>query len=135
VKRTSGTIEQLDDVADADHEHDHDDRRLERAEAEPLQAEDQEGCDRGHECRRQQPHSDQQVEADRRPQELGEVGGDCDQLRLHPEGERDASRQLVAAHFGEVAAGGDAELGGQPLHEHRHQVRGDDHPDECVAVA
>ena len=35
---------------------------------------------------------------------------------------------VLAAQLGQVAAGGDADLGRQVLHEHRHQVRGDDHP-------
>ena len=34
---------------------------------------------------------------------------------------------------GEVLARGDAELRRERLDEHRHQVRGDDHPDERVA--
>ena len=34
----------------------------------------------------------------------------------------------------QAVAGGDADLGRQVLHEHRHQVRGDDHPHQQVAV-
>ena len=43
----------------------------------------------------------------------------------------------VAAHLGQavgVREGGDADLGREGLHEHRHQVRGDDHPYEHEAV-
>ena len=44
-------------------------------------------------------------------------------------------RELLAADLGQVAAGRDPELRRQGLDQHRHQVRGDDHPDEAVAEA
>ena len=37
--------------------------------------------------------------------------------------------------LGEIAAGDDAELGGQGLRHHRHQIGGDDDPQQRVAVA
>ena len=44
-------------------------------------------------------------------------------------------RGSAARHSsGRLRPGGDADLGRQVLHEHRHQVRGDDHPDEQEAV-
>ena len=42
--------------------------------------------------------------------------------------------EVLAAQLGQVLAGGDAGLGRQVLHEHRHQVRGDDDPQQHVAV-
>ena len=48
--------------------------------------------------------------------------------------DRQPPREPVAADLGEVPAGRDPELRGERLDEHRHQVRGDDHPDERVAV-
>ena len=42
--------------------------------------------------------------------------------------------KLLAADLRQVPARGDAELRGQRLDQHRHQVRGDDHPDELVPV-
>ena len=40
----------------------------------------------------------------------------------------------VAADLGEVVAGGDAELRAHRLDQHRHQVRGQDDPEQQVAV-
>ena len=127
-------LEELDDVTGADREHDHADRRLERSEAEPLQAEDQERGDRGQHRRREEPDPEEQVHAERRAEELGEIGGDRNRLGLHPEPDRDAPREAVTADLGEVAARGDPELRRERLDEHRHQVRDDDHPEQRVAV-
>jgi hypothetical protein len=127
-------LEELDDVARPDREHDHPDRRLERPEAEPLQPEDEECRDGGENRGRKEPDPEQKVHAERGPEELGEVGRDRDRLRLQPEPDRDAPREAVAADLGEVPAGGDPELGRERLDEHRHQVRHDDHPDERVPV-
>ena len=55
-------------------------------------------------------------------------------LRLDPQPQVTGRGKRVAAQLGQVAARGDADLGRQVLHEHRHQVRGDDHPDQQVAV-
>ena len=41
--------------------------------------------------------------------------------------------KLLAADLGQVAPRRDPELRGERLDQHRHQVRGDDHPDERVA--
>ena len=128
-------LEQLDDVAGADHEHHDGDHRLERPEAEPLQPEDPEGTNGRDAGRGQQRDVEQEVQADRGAEELGEVGRDRDRLGLYPEPEDDPAREAVAAHLGEVPPRCDAELRREHLHEHRHQVRGDDHPDERVAVA
>ena len=103
-------LEQLDDVAGADREHHAGDHRLERAEAEPLQPENEEGGDAGDERRGQQADAEEQVHAERRAKELREVGRDRDRLGLEPEPDRHASGQLVAADFGEIPAGGDSEL-------------------------
>jgi len=40
--------------------------------------------------------------------------------------------ELLAADLGQVVPGGDPELRREGLNEHRHQVRGDDHPDQRV---
>ena len=42
--------------------------------------------------------------------------------------------EVLAAQLRQVLAGGDAGLGRQVLDEHRHQVRGDDDPQQHVAV-
>ena len=126
-------VEELAEVADADQQHHHGDHRLERAEAEALQAEDQEGGDAREHGGREQGDAEQQMEADRRPEELGQVGRHGDRLGLEPEAERDAAREFLAADLGQVASGGDPELRREHLDQHRHQVRGDDHPEQRVA--
>jgi hypothetical protein len=78
--------------------------------------------------------AEEQVERDRRPDELRQVGGDRDRLGLHPQPPGDRPREALAAQLRQVAARRDARLGRQVLDEHRHQVRGEDHPDEQVAV-
>ncbi len=40
---------------------------------------------------------------------------------------------MIATELGQVAAGGDAQLGGQALDQHRHQVAGDHDPEQRVA--
>jgi hypothetical protein len=53
--------------------------------------------------------------------------------RWNPQPDRGLAREALAADFRQVPAGGDAELRRQRLDKHRHQVRGDDHPDEREA--
>ena len=98
-----------------------------------LQAEDPEG---DHAC--QQPgdekrNAEDEVEADRGAHELGEVGGHRDHLRLQPQEDDDREREAVAADLGQAAAGRDAELGAHRLDQHRHQVGGQDDPQQHVA--
>ena len=126
--------DQLGQVAPADHAHDRGDHGLEQAHAEPLQPEDAEGRDPGDDRRGKEPEAEKQLEADGRAEELGKVGGHRDQLRLHPQPDRGASRVTLAADLRQVEASGDAELRRQGLDQHRHQARGDHHPDERVAV-
>ena len=121
--------------AEADDAEEAGDRQLEAAVALRLQREDRERDHGGDQARGERRHAEQEVQRDRGADELGEVGGDRDRLGLHPQAPGDRAREALAAQLGQVAAGGDAGLGRQVLHEHRHQVRGDDHPDEQVAVA
>jgi hypothetical protein len=107
---------------------------LEAPTAARLETEDGEGGDRGDCAGREQRDSEQQVERDRRPDELGQVGGHSDQLGLQPQAPRHPSGKSIAADLGEAPAGGDAELRAQMLHEHRHQVCREDHPKQQVTV-
>jgi hypothetical protein len=110
------------------------DRQLEPAVPVLLQRQDRERDRSGDQPGSERRHTEQQVERDRGPHELGEVGRDRDDLRLRPQPPRRRARQVRAAQLRQVHAGRDADLGRQVLHEHRHQVRGDDHPDEQEAV-
>ncbi len=116
-----------------DHEHEPRDERLELANATLLHREDGEGDDGRDEGGGQQRHTEEQVDRDRRPQELGEVAGHRGELALEPEADARTPAELSAAHLGQVQARGDAEFGAKGLDQHRHEVGGDDHPEERVA--
>ena len=49
--------------------------------------------------------------------------------------QHDRPRKMVAAHFREVAAGDDAELGRQRLEQHRDQIGEQHDPEQSVAVS
>ena len=104
-----------------------------RPVAAALQAEDREGDDRRDQAGGEQRDAEEQVQRDRRADELGEVGRHRDQLGLDPEPERDRPREVLAAELGQVLAGRDADLRRQVLDQHRHQVRGEQHPQQQVA--
>ena len=78
-------------------------------------------------------HVEEQIERDRGADHLGEVAGGDGDLADHPEEPDDGRRIVVAAGLREVAAGDDAELGGEPLQQHRHQVREEHDGEERVA--
>ncbi len=125
--------QRVDEEAEQDHaEHPRDDD-LEAAVAAALQGEQREGDHRGHQAGRQQREPEQEVERDRRADELGEVGRHGDDLGLHPEPERRALGVVLAAQLGQAAARRDADLRRQVLDQHRHQVRAEDHPQQQVA--
>ena len=124
---------QLAEVADADHGDERRDHGFERAEAEALQSEDQERDHARQHRGREKRDPKQQLQAERGTEELREVGRHRNQLSLHPERNRRTTREPLAADLRQVAPRRDAELRGEGLDQHRHQVRGDDHPDEREA--
>jgi hypothetical protein len=126
----------LGEVVEETEGHDEqqrDDRQLELAMPPLLQGQDPEGNDGGDQPRRQRGHLEQQVQPDRRANELGQVGGDGNDLGLRPQPDRPSPTQVVPGELGKVAAGGHAQLRREVLHEHRHQVGQHDHPDQRVA--
>ena len=110
------------------------DGELEAPVAAVLQRQDRERDGGRHQPGGEGRDPEQEVERDRGADELREVGRDRDRLGLEPEAPGDRSREGLAAELGQRAAARDADLRRQVLHEHRHQVRGDDHPDEQEAV-
>src|SRR5262249_47770746 len=64
----------------------------------------------------------QEMDGDGSAEKLSEIGRHRDQLRLHPEQDRRAPREAVAAHLREVPASRDPELRREGLDEHREQV-------------
>ena len=75
------------------------DRQLEAAVAARLQLEDREGHDRGHQAGRERRDAEEQVQRDRRADELRQVGRDRDRLGLQPEPERDRLLEVLAAQL------------------------------------
>ncbi len=115
-------LEDLEEEAHARGGDEGDDERLEEPEALVLQEQDDEHVERRDRDAEREGDAEEEIERDRGPDHLGEVAGGDGQLAEDPERERDGLRVVVAARLGEVAAGDDAELGGEPLEEHRHQV-------------
>ena len=132
--RVGTDVQRVVKEAQQDHPQEARDRELEAAVAPGLQPEDREGDDAGDQPRGEQRHAEQEVERDRGAHELRQVGGHRDQLRLDPQAPGHRTREVLPAQLGQVAPGGDAHLGRQVLDEHRHQVRGQDHPQQQVAV-
>ena len=88
---------QLREIASADHADEHRDHGLERPEPPALEAEDREGRDARQDGRREEGEAEQEVEPDRRAEELGEVGRHRDRLRLEPEQDRRPPRRAARA--------------------------------------
>ena len=120
--------------AEQDHPEQAGDGQLERPVAAALQSQQRERDDSGDHTAGEQRNAEQQVQRDRAADHLGQVGGDGHQLGLHPHAARDRAWEVVAAQLRQVAPGGQAQLGGQRLDQHRQQVGGDDHPEQQVAV-
>src|SRR5215213_6540457 len=78
-------VEHLESEGDDNYPNEGGDRRLQRPEAPPLKLEDPEGAHGSHETRREERYAEQEVEGERRPDELREVRGHRDDLSLHPE--------------------------------------------------
>ena len=126
-------VEELVDEGDDDDADQHRDRRLEPAEAAPLQGEQGEGADAGDQPGGEERDAEEQVEAERGADDLGQVAGHRDHLGLQPEADRGAAGEAFAAELGEVLAGGDAELRRLRLDQHRDQVGGEHDPEQQVA--
>ena len=89
----------------------------------------------GHHAGDEERHVKEQVEPERGAEELGDVGRHRDELRLHPHHPGQPARVVRAEALGQVAVGDDPELGREVLDQHRHQVRGEDDPEQQVAEA
>jgi hypothetical protein len=111
-----------------------DDHRLEPLAPQRGQRQDHERDHGGEARRRQQRDAEQQVQRHRRADELGQVGGHRDQLRLQPQQRGHRPGEVRAAQLRQVLPGGDAELGRQVLDEHGQQAGQHDDPQQPVAV-
>ena len=111
------------------------------ARSSARNGEDQHGGDkRGYEQRflgveavGDEQRAEEEIEADGRAEEFGEVGGDGGDLGGDPEADGGGSREVLAAVLRQGEAGDDAQLGGEVLDEHRHGVRPEQDPEQAVA--
>ena len=109
------------------------DRGLDPPEAADLHREHREGSQGREQGGQPDRQAEYQVQAQRRPRELGQVGGHRDRFGLQPQEDHEPPGQPVPANLWQGQPRGDAELGGQGLHEHRHQVGAEHDPAEGVA--
>ena len=109
--------------------------QLEPARVARAHSEQQVGERRGDQRAGQHRHADQQLQSQRAADDLGQVGGHGHQLGLRPQHQIHRAPVAVATDLGEVAPGGQAELGGEALHEHRCGVGQHHHPHQPVAEA
>ena len=101
----------------------------------PLQLEEPERDHAGDEPGGQERNAEEEIEAERRTDELRDVGRHRHRLGLDPEAPRDRAGVVVAAQLRQVAVGDHPELRGEVLDQHRHQVRGEHDPEQEVAEA
>ena len=126
--------EHLDQIAKADDADQAADDQLHRPEAAAFHHQDGVGDDGGDAHAVNQRHLEQQRQADRAAEKFGKIGGHGGDLADPPHRHDDRFREIVAAHFREIAAGDDAELGRQRLEQHGDQVGEQHDPQQRVAV-
>ena len=113
----------LEQEAQADGRDQRDDEGFEHSNAAMLQREKQQHVESGDEHTGRDRNVKQQIERDRRADDLRQVAcGDGD-LAQQPEADGDRTRVVIAARLCEVATGDDAELGCESLQQHGHDVR------------
>ena len=117
------------------HDHPHQDRddRLQAAKPRRLQPQDPEGRHGGDQAADEQRQPEDDVDAQRRADELGQIGRHRDELGLDPQPDDHRPREVLPAQLGQVLAGRDADLGADRLDQHRHEVGDDDRPQQLVA--
>ena len=106
---------------------------FDQPEAAPLQRQNDQHVQRGDQHAGEQRQAEQEFQRDRRAQHFGKIARRDRDFAQHPQRERRAPRIVFAAGLRQIAAGDDAELRGQRLQQHRHQVADDDHAEQRVA--
>ena len=95
----------LDREADRDDAQQRDDERLDPAKAEVLHPQHQEHIERREQHADLERNAEQQIEPDRRADDLGQVGGADRDFGQQPERQRYGARKRVAARLREIAPG------------------------------
>src|SRR5439155_17379501 len=135
VGRRGADLEGLVEEAEEDDSEQRRDRELEGAKSAAAQLDEAEGDEAGHHAGDEERDVEEQVEPERRAEELGDVGGHRDDLGLYPHSPGRPARVVRPEALGKVAVGDDPELGRQVLDQHGHQVRREHHPEQEVAEA
>ena len=125
--------DQLDDVGGGHEQQQAPHHELQRLLAAGLQHQDPPGDHGGDAGPFQQGDAEQQLEADRSADELGEIGGHGDDLGLHPIGPDCGPGQTITNVFRQVLASDDTELGREGLHQHGHQIGPHHYPQQLIA--
>ena len=125
---------ELNGEAAGDAENQQDDERFDVAELILLQVEHEQHVERRQADAPHQREMEEQVERDRRADDLREVARGNRHLAEEPQEDRRRTRVMIAARLRQIAAAGDAEARGQRLEQDRHQVRQHDHAEQRVSV-
>ena len=128
--------EQAGDETHGDDGQQSDHHELERPLAAPrLHREQQHRDDANDQAAEQQRDVEEDLQRDRPADHLGQVGGGGDELGLRPVQQPDRpGGEPGAEDLRQARAGHQTELGREVLHQHRHSVGGDQHPDQQIAV-
>ena len=120
--------------ANADGRDQHDDEGLHAPHASLLQQKQERRCPASViSTPASSGQAEQELQADRRAEYLGQVAGGDGDFAQDPERCRDGAAEHRPAGLGEVHPGDDPEPGAQALQQDRHQVRHHEHPQEGVA--
>ncbi len=133
AQRRTGEPE-LDRERPGDQRDQRDDQRLDVAEAAVLQEQHDQHVEGGQADAPDQRQAEQQVEGDRRADDLRQIARRDRDLAQQPQDQDDRTGVAVAAGLGEIAPAGDAEPRRQRLQQDRHQVGDHDDAEEGVAV-
>ncbi len=124
----------LDDEADGDDCDEQQRQCFEEAHAPPLGGQQYEGiAGRYHESPKVR-EAEEEVQGDDDADDLGQVAGGDGDFSQDPQRPGGPAGVALAAGLRQVAAGDDAQPGGQGLEEHRHQVGHQEDPKQQMAV-
>ncbi|MNV56535.1 hypothetical protein D3C71_1488260 [compost metagenome] len=98
-----------------------------------MQHQDKERGDTGQDRPFQQRNAQQQFEANRCTNKLGQICGHGNDFRLNPIGPNRRARETIANVLCQIFTGGNTEFCGQQLDQHRHDVGPHHHPQQGVA--
>ena len=126
---------QLDRERTGDAEDEQHHQHLDVAEAVLLQVEHQQHVERGEADAPEERDAEEQIQRNRRADDLREIARRDRHLAEQPQHERHRRREVIAARLRKVAAADDAEARRQRLQQDRHEVGQHDHADQRVAVA